>query len=330
MMTKGARDLLFIVDPVSTLNPTHDTSVALMEAAQARGHRVAVTTMSELALGHGAVRTRCREIRLRATTPESNGLEWFDTAVEQDRAVEDFDAVFIRTDPPVDADYLRATYVLDLVDARRVLLLNSPDGLRAANEKIFTLQFPELCPPSTVTARREDIRSFLRVHGTAVLKPTDGMGGRGILLLRRDDENLESILEEATDRDHRHVIVQKYLSEVRDDGDRRVIVLDGMPLGSVRRRAGAGEFRCNMAVGGAAEADQITARDREICERIAPRLRELGLIFVGIDVIGSYLTEVNVTSPTGLREIDAYSTGPGLGEQVIEWLERTVAARGAR
>lgn len=326
MATERPHRFLFVVDPLSTLDPGHDSSVALMEAAGERGHVVAATTMSELSLAAGAVRTRCRELTLRRGNP-SPGQDWFDAGLARDRAVEDFDAVFVRTDPPVDPDYLRATYVLDLVDPRRVFLINAPGGLRAANEKLFALQFPELCPPTTVTASRNNIRNFLQAHGAAVIKPTDGMGGRGVLLLREGDENVESILEEATDRDRRHVIVQKYLDEVRGVGDRRVIVLDGVPVGAVRRRAPAGEFRCNMAVGGAPEADMITARDREICARLASRLNQLGLIFVGIDVIGSYLIEVNVTSPTGLREIDGHSTGPGLGIRIIKWLEQAIAGR---
>jgi len=316
--------LVFVIDPIATLNAAHDTSVALMESAQARGHRVLVTTMGELGVRDGRATARCTPVTLRPAVLRDGRWSvcenWYATLPVETRVLDDADAVFIRTDPPVDAAYLRATFVLDLVDARNTVMVNAPAGLRNANEKLFSLQFPELCPDTLVSADIAEIVEATRAWGKAVVKPTDGMAGRGIMLLRPDDPNLRSILEAATTRGRDQVVVQRFLPE-SVDGDRRVIVVDGAPVGVVRRIATGGEFRCNMAAGASVAADAVTARDKEICARIADQLAEQGLIFVGIDVIGDHLTEINVTSPTGLREIDAFA-GTRLADTVIAAVER--------
>lgn len=330
-MTADPLELLFVVDPVGTLNAGHDTSVAMMESAQARGHRVAVTTMSELGVVDGRAVAACRSIRVRPATLSGGhwtaAPDWFDLGPPERRVLDDLDAVFVRTDPPVDAAYLRATYILDLVDPGHTAVVNAPGGLRHANEHLFALQFPELGPPTVVSADLAEIVAATNDWGTAVLKPTEGMAGRGILLLRPDDPNLTSILETATARGRDQVVVQRYLPECAD-GDRRVIVLAGTPIGVVTRVADdvPGEFRCNMACGARVVADAVTPRDKEICDVLAPRLAELGLVFVGLDVIGDRLTEINVTSPTGVREIDAFS-GRRLSDQIVEWVERRTADR---
>jgi glutathione synthase len=228
--------------------------------------------------------------------------------------------VFVRTDPPVDARYLRGTYLLDHVDDRQTLVVNAPSGLRQANEKMSTLRFPDLCPPTVVSADAGEIIDATRTWGAAVVKPTDGMAGHGVLMLRPNDPNLRSLLDIATARGREQVIVQRFLPE-SVAGDRRVIVLDGAPIGAVRRIARDGEFRCNMAAGAWVVADSVTSRDNEICARIAPLLAAHGLHFVGIDVIGDYLTEINVTSPTGLREIEALC-GTRCADDVIGWAEQ--------
>lgn len=317
-------DLVFVVDPIGSLNAAHDTSVALMESAQARGHRVLVTTMGELAVREARAVARCTPVRLRPATLTGGRWrvdpDWYTTGPPQRWVLDDADAVFVRTDPPVDAAYLRATFILDLIDPHRTVVINGPVGLRAANEKLFGLRFPKLCPDTVVTADIAEIVAVTREWGTAVVKPTDGMAGRGIMLLRPDDANLRSILESATVRGRDQVVVQRFVPESAE-GDRRVIVLDGVPIGVVRRRACGPEFRCNMAAGAAAVADTVTARDKEICARIADDLGALGLFLVGIDVIGDYLTEVNVTSPTGVREIDAFA-GTRLSDTVLGWVEQ--------
>ena len=251
--------------------------------------------------------------------------DWYDALPAETWILDDADAVFIRTDPPVDAAYLRATFILDLVDDRNTVMVNSPAGLRHANEKLFSLRFPELCPNTLVSADVAVCVAATRAWGTAVVKPTDGMAGRGILLLRPDDPNLRSILEVATTRGRDQVVVQRFLPESAD-GDRRVIVVDGAPVGVVRRIATGREFRCNMAAGASVLADSVTTRDKEICARMADQLAEQGLIFVGIDVIGDYLTEINVTSPTGVREIDAL-TGTRLADNLLASVERRRALR---
>jgi glutathione synthase len=320
--------LVFVIDPLPALIPAHDTSVALMEAAQSRGHRLLATTVPELRVRDGRAVARCVPVTLRPARLDSGRWradpDWFATGPHEDHVLDGVDAVFMRADPPVDASYLRATYLLDLIDQARTLVFNAPAGLRDANEKLFTLRFPELIPPTAVSADMAEIAGLVAEWGRAVLKPTDAMAGRGVLLLEASSPNLRSLLEMTTDRGRSHVIVQRYLSESAALGDRRVIVLDGEPLGVIRRLAAPGEFRCNMAAGGRVEADTVTARDREICARLAPDLARLGLVFAGLDVIGDRLTEVNVTSPTGVREIDALC-GTSIAGDTIAWIERRCA-----
>ncbi|MBW0113727.1 glutathione synthase [Pseudonocardia abyssalis] len=320
--------LVFVIDEIDSLDAAHDTSVALMESAQARGHRILVTTMGALGVSHGRAVAVCTPVQVRPATLHGGRWRaeqnWYSAGAPERWVLDLVDAVFVRTDPPVDAAYLRGTYVLDLVDERRTIMINDPAGLRNANEKLFSLQFPELCPDTVVSSDIAEIVDVTGVWGAAVVKPTDGMAGRGIMLLRPDDPNLRSILEAATSRGRDHVVVQRFIPE-SVDGDRRVIVLDGAPIGVVRRVASGGEFRCNMAAGASVVADSVTPRDKEICTRIADRLAANGLIFVGIDVIGDYLTEINVTSPTGVREIDAFS-GTRLSDDVVAWVETRHAA----
>ena len=315
-------DFVFVIDEISSLQPGHDSSVALMEAAQLRGHRVLATTAGELSFTDGQPWATCLDVTLRpAVLHDGHWVvdpQWFTITNRMPYRLNDAAAVFMRTDPPVDAQYLRATYLLDLVDSSRTVLVNSPSGVRTANEKLFALRLPDLGPATIVTADRQQIRDTVDEWGRAVLKPTDGMAGRGILILDAADPNLASILDTATDRGRVHVVVQRWVSE-SSDGDRRVIVLDGRPVGAIKRVARAGEFRCNMAAGASVVGDAVTSRDEEICAALAPLLREHGLPFVGIDVIGGYLTEVNVTSPTGLREIDAL-TGTNLGHDIVDWV----------
>ncbi len=317
-------DLVFVIDPIASLNAAHDTSVALMESAQARGHRILVTTMTQLGVRDARAVAACTPVRLHPAALRDGRWharpDWYTAGPPECRVLDDTDAVFVRTDPPVDASYLRGTFILDLVDQRRTVLVNGPAGLRHANEKLFGLQFPELCPDTVVTSDVAEIVDVTQRWGKAVVKPTDGMAGRGIMLLRPDDPNLRSILETATVRGRNQVVVQRFIPE-SIEGDRRVIVLDGAPIGVVRRVASGGEFRCNMAAGASVVADAVTPRDKEICARIADQLSAHGLVFVGIDVIGPFLTEINVTSPTGVREIDAF-TGTRLSDTVIAWVER--------
>jgi len=322
---RSGLDVVFVIDPIHTLLPGHDTSVALMEAAQLRGHRVLVTTAQELGFREGVAVARCAPVALRPAVLHDQrwvtDVEWYTLGEAVEYPLSDAAAIFMRTDPPVDAAYLRATYLLDLVDRARTLVVNSPAGLRDANEKLFGLRQADLMPPTLVTSDRAQIADVVRLWGRAVLKPTDAMAGRGILMLCPDDPNLASILDTATERGAVQVVVQQWVATA-DSGDRRLIVLDGEPLGVIRRVAEGDDFRCNMAAGAGVRADVITVADRRLCEKLAPHLRALGLYLVGLDIIGGWLTEVNVTSPTGVREIDALS-GSHLAHDVIAWAERS-------
>jgi glutathione synthase len=214
--------------------------------------------------------------------------------------------------------YLYTTYILDCIDPAQTLVVNSPTGLRNANEKMFALQFAEWMTETIVSRDKAVIRQFLETYGKAVLKPLGGKGGEGIFMLEPDDRNFNSLIEVSTLRGREPVMIQKFLPAAKE-GDKRIILLDGKPLGALNRIPTGSEFRGNMAVGGRSAKVEITAREHEMCRSIAPKLQAAGLYFVGIDVIGGYLTEVNVTSPTGVREIDRLDN-VRLGERTIEWL----------
>jgi glutathione synthase len=316
-------EMLFIIDPLASLNAAHDSSVALMESAQARGHRVHIATIADMGVRDGRATALCMPVVLSpATLKDGRWIverDWFGCGSVNRRVLDDMDAVFMRVDPPVNSSYLRATYILDFVDENRVVLVNSPRGLRAANEKLFALRFPALCPPTLISANVDEITEMVHSWDTAVLKPTDGMAGRGIMLLHAGDQNVRSIIESATGRGHDAVVIQKFLSR-SCEGDRRVIVLDGNPIGAVRRLAPADDFRCNMAVGATVTADSVTDRDKDICQELAPDLATFGVALAGLDIIGDQLIEINVTSPTGLREIDAFD-GARQADQIVSWVE---------
>jgi glutathione synthase len=230
------------------------------------------------------------------------------------------DAVFMRTDPPVTVPYLYATYILDYVDPANTRVINAPSGLRAANEKMYALQFANAIPETIVSQSKAVIRETVERWGAAVLKPLGGKAGEGILFLQAGDRNFNSMVEISTQQGKEPVMVQTYLPAAQE-GDKRIILLNGDPIGAVNRIPTGSEFRGNMAVGGRVAKVDITDRELDICRQLAPTLRRDGLYFVGIDVIGGYLTEVNVTSPTGIREIDRLNDAH-LGDQVIAWVEQ--------
>lgn len=312
----------FIIDPIDRLDPGHDTSVALMEAAQVLGHEVWMTQANQLGVIGGRAFALLQPVRL-VPVELHNGRwiaanPWFEVGDRVQRFLDEMDAVFMRTDPPVTVPYLYATYILDYINPEKTLVVNSPSGIRAANEKMYALQFAQAMPETIVTLDKQVIREFVEKQGAAVLKPLGGKAGEGILFLEPSDRNLNSMVEISTHQGLMPVMVQTYLPDAKL-GDKRIILLHGEPIGAVNRIPTGKEFRGNMAVGGAVAQTEITDREREICAQLAPALRRDGLIFVGIDVIGGYLTEVNVTSPTGIREIDRLS-GVCLGRQVIEWI----------
>lgn len=285
------------MDPLETVNPAGDTSFMMIEEAQSRGHRVFVYGVPELAYDAGRVMARARAARvLPGKTPHAE----FGAPAMLDLR-EDVDVVLMRQDPPFHMGYITAAHLLELVQPD-TLVVNDPAGVRSSPEKVLPLMFPQLQPPTLITRDVEMVRDFRERHGDIVLKPLHGHGGAGVLKIARNDSNLEAVVGLFRQMWPEAFIAQAFLPAVAE-GDKRIMLVDGEAVGGINRRPPAGAIRSNMVVGGKAEATELTAREREICAAIGPELRKRGLIFVGIDVIGGMLTEVNVTSPTGARAL---------------------------
>lgn len=314
--------LAFIIDPIHQLDPGHDTSVALMEAAQVRGHEVWVTQGNLLSVVDSKAWAILERLHLKPVQLVEGRwvaeAPWYKLSDRSFACLEMMDAVFLRTDPPVTVPYLYATYILDYINQDKTLVINHPQGVRAANEKMYALQFTQVIPETIVSADKQFIRQFVESKGAAILKPLGNKAGEGILLMSPGDRNFNSIVELSTLQGRVPVMVQIYLSAAKD-GDKRIILLNGEPIGAMNRISTGSEFRNNMATGGTVAKTEITQQEQIICTQLAQTLRKDGLFFVGIDVIGGYLTEINVTSPTGIREIDRLE-GTRLGEQVIQWV----------
>ncbi|AFY71520.1 glutathione synthase [Thalassoporum mexicanum PCC 7367] len=316
--------LAFIIDPIAKLDPTHDTSVALMEAACKLGHQVWIASPESLSIINSQAWAMLEPVNVAAVTLGDHGKwqaanPWYELQAGKFEALTDMDAVWIRPDPPVTMHYIYATYMLDYVDRDRTVVINSPHGIRTANEKLYALQFAEFMPETIVSSSKQVLRDFVITKGEAILKPIDGKGGEGILFAKAGDRNLNSMIEISTKFGKDPIMAQTFIPEAAL-GDKRIILLDGKPIGAVNRIPASDEIRGNMAAGGSVAKSEITDREKEICAKLAPVLRRDGLLFVGIDVIGGYLTEINVTSPTGIREIDRLD-GVRLGEKVMYWLE---------
>lgn len=294
----------FVADPLESLDASLDTTVGLMHAAQDRGEPVWVTEAGLLEAVNGRARALARRVRL-APAPHLDGPSWtvpdpwFHAGEPQHVWLDDMAAVFVRTEPPVDDVYTTATLILDLVDPAHTALVNDPGGIRACSEHLLPLRFPDLIPPTVVTADQHTIRAFLAEQGAAVVKPVDGFSGRGVLRLDRHDPNLASLIEIATGNGTRAAVVQRYLREVAA-GNKRIYLIAGEPVGAVFRYPLAGDFR----IGNPTTEAPITLRDREICAGLAPTLRRNGIHLAGLDVIGPHLIEVNVTSVGALRKAD--------------------------
>lgn len=288
-----------IMDPIEAITYKKDTSLAMLWAAQQRGWELVYMEQPDLYLSGGEARARTRSITVRM-----DPSDWYTMGEARDEALGDLDVILMRKDPPVDREFMMATYILDAAADAGALVVNPPAALRDCNEKLFAARFTDCTPPLLVTRSADRLREFYARHEDVIMKPVDGMGGQSIFRVRPGDDNLGVIIETLTQDGAHQAMAQKYLPEIRE-GDKRILLIDGEPLPyALARIPSAGENRGNLAAGGRGEGRPLSDRDRAICERIAPTLREKGLIFVGIDVIGDYLTEINVTSPTCVRELD--------------------------
>ena len=318
--TAGPLTLAFVMDPVEAEPMDGSTTIVFMREAQDRSHRVLYVDPADLEIDLGRVRARAVpiELDLAAPQPVRRGEP---RIVDFD---EEVDVCFQRKDPPVDRDFIVATQILDV--CRRTIVLNRPASVIAFNEKLLAVQFADLMPATRVTRRLDELRAFLeRLGGEMIVKPLDGKGGEGIFHLRADDRNLNSILEQSTAFGTRAVMAQEYLPAIRQ-GDKRILLLEGEPIGAVLRVPAESESRANLHVGGTAALAPLDDDDRRILARVGPFLKEQGLFFVGIDVIGGRLTEINVTSPTGVQEINALE-GRRLEALFMDRVEALAAAR---
>src|SRR5262245_8310116 len=306
-----------VMDPIEKINIDKDTTFVLLLEAQQRNHEIYYMELDDLFIRAGTPYGRGRRVHVARDTSHYRWGEF------QTGALEDCDVVLMRKDPPFDMKFFFSTHLLSLVDEQKCFVMNHPKGLREANEKLYALRFPEQIPQTLVSSDMRRLKAFMdELDGEMIIKPLDGSGGSGVFYLNAQDRNTNSILEAATDNGRRLVMGQRYLPEIRQ-GDKRIIVLDGAPLGAVLRVPLESETRGNIHVGGQCVKTEVTERDREICAALAPLLRAEGLYFVGLDVIGNFLTEVNVTSPTGIQEINALN-GVRLESQVIDFVEQRV------
>ena len=305
-----------VMDPIATITIKKDTTFAMLLAAQARGWELYYFEQADLyALGDQA------SGRARRLSVQDDQYGWFTFHGEQELPLAELDAILMRKDPPFDMEYIYTTYLLELAESAGTLVVNKPRSLRDANEKCFTLHFPQCSPPTLVSREPVRLKTFLSEHADIVVKPLDGMGGASVFRLRPQDPNLNVILETLTAHGRRLTMAQRYIPEVTA-GDKRILLIDGEPVPyALARIPQAGETRANLAAGGRGEGVPLSERDRWICAQVAPTLRAMGLLFVGLDVIGDWLTEINVTSPTCARELDA-QFGLDIGGELMAAIER--------
>jgi glutathione synthase len=310
--------IAIILDPLESLKTYKDSTYDMMRAAHARGHTLYVLEQHELILAEGGVEAHARRLDL-----VDEDLAWYTLGEPAWSALTDFDVTLMRKDPPFDMEYIYSTYLLELAEARGARIFNRPGAVRDFNEKLSTARFPQFMPPTLVTRQADLIRGFIEKYGDIILKPLDAMGGSGIFRVYRHDPNLNVIIETMTQLGARTVMAQRFIPEIAQ-GDKRILLIDGEPVPyALARIPKAGETRGNLAAGGKGVAQPLSPRDHEIAATLGPRLRELGLFLVGLDVIGDYLTEINVTSPTGFQEIAA-QTGFNVAGMFVDALEKQV------
>ena len=311
-----------VMDPIEDIKPAKDTTLAMMLAAQRRGWSLSYLELRHLWLRDGVAYGRAHPIEAR-----NDASDWFTRGEPATVRLGGFDAILMRKDPPFDTEYIYSTYILERAELAGALVVNRPQGLRDMNEKVYTAWFPEACAPTLITRDMDAMAAFAAEHGRIVVKPLHGMGGRSIFVVDPTDKNMRVVFETLTDYGSRFAIVQRYLPEIVTGGDARIIVVDGQaPDYALARMPSATDNRGNLAAGGTGIVRPLTDRDRELVARIGPELASRGMLFVGLDVIGGYVTEINVTSPTGVREIDKQA-GTDLTATLMAAIERRLAAR---
>ncbi|MGH8583688.1 MAG: glutathione synthase [Gammaproteobacteria bacterium] len=313
--------LIVVMDPIAGIDIKKDSTFAMLLAAQRRGWEIVYCELADLVLEDGRALAHGYPLQVW-----DDKRRWFDLGDPSTRPLAEAEVVLMRKDPPYNMEYIYATHLLDLAEADGALVVNAPRGLRDANEKLYTAWFPECCPPTVVTRGRARIRAFLERERDIVLKPLDGMGGASVFRVRVDDPNTNVIIETLTGYGQRYTMAQRYIPEI-SAGDKRILLIDGKPVPYALARIPApGETRGNLAAGGIGKGVALGPRDYWICEQVGTRLRDKGLLFVGLDVIGDYLTEINVTSPTCIRELDALY-GLDIAGRLLDAIERRQAER---
>jgi glutathione synthase len=319
---KAARSLAVVMDPIAKIKYAKDSTLAMLIAAQAHGFELFYLEQRDLALRDGKACARVRPLTVHA-----DPASWHTLGEARVAPLGEFDCILMRKDPPFDTEYVYSTYILERAEDQGALVVNRARGLRDMNEKVYTAWFPECCAPTLITRDMGDMDAFLHEEGKIVCKPLDGMGGRSIFVVERDDKNRHVIFETLSDYGRRFIIVQRYLPEISQSGDSRILLIEGEPVEfALARIPAATDHRGNLAAGAKGVGRALNERDRWLARQIGPKLAREGMMFVGLDVIGGFVTEINVTSPTGIRELDK-QFGTDIGAQLMAAVERRLAAR---
>ncbi len=314
--------LVVVMDPIESIKPAKDTTLAMLLAAQQRGWELWYAQQGDLQLSDGVAQARLRPLQVR-----DDLQHWFTLGEARMAQLADFDVVLMRKDPPFDMEYIYTTYVLERAEEQGVLVVNRPQGLRDMNEKVYTAWFPQCCASTLITREMEHMHAFLQEHRRVVCKPLDGMGGRSIFVVDHGDKNANVVFETLTEYGSRYAIVQQYLPQIVTSGDSRILVIDGEPAPyALARIPSATDNRGNLAAGARGEGRELNDRDRWLVGQIGPTLRQRGMLFVGLDVIGGYVTEINVTSPTGVRELDK-QFGTRIADLLMDAIDKRLEAR---
>lgn len=310
-----------VMDPIASIHPAKDSTLAMLLEAQRRGYGLRYFEQSDLRLRRGVAQGRARPLTVTDST-----TDWFELGQPTDMVLAELDLILMRKDPPFDTEFIYTTYLLERAEQAGVLVVNRPQSLRDMNEKVYTAWFPDCCPDTLITRSMADLRAFLAEQEHVVVKPLDGMGGRSIFAVKKGDNNANVIFETLTDQGRKHALAQRYIPEIAR-GDKRIILVDGKPVSHVLARIPApGDNRGNLVAGAQPEVRPLTERDAWICAQVGPVLRERGVLFAGLDVIGDYLTEINVTSPTGMRELQKMA-GLDVAATLFDVLDARLQAR---